>query len=266
MYPSQVTKPLNLNFAGGFPRPVLNQLSAADRRALEGLILKDCIDYVLYDTKYIKGATAVGTAPFTFFQVQQGVTDQVINDSAISYTKTAQETNMTQAGQLARGRMLIVESIQCRVTVPGNLDVSSQSTGNTTLPNATGTAATLDATHSAIVVSNLEVAVLNSLFIQMKTGEKTYEEGPAYQFPSEFGISGYASGFELGTVTAGSNISMGESVANNGFGKARCLRIPRVILPGQNFSVPAQFFNNLTPGRPFAIQVLYRGLLFRDVQ
>lgn len=266
MNPSQAIRPFNLGFGNGLARPTLDRLSPADIDALKGKILKDCIDFCLYDTKYVKAATAVGLTAFTFFSVQKGATDYVLNDSAISYTKTQQETNMTQAGQLARGRVLIVESIQCRVTVPGNLDVSLQSAGNTTLPNATGTAATLDATHSGIVMSNLEVAILNSLWLQMQTGEKTYEEGPAYQFPSEFGISGYAANFELGTVTAGSNISMNEGVANNGFGRCRTLRIPRVIVAGQNFSTNAAFFNNCTPGRGFAIQVLYRGLLFRDVQ
>ncbi len=263
---NQATRPIQLGFGAALARPILDRITVEDRKLLEGKILKDAIDHCFYDTRYLVAGTVVPTGQFKFFQIQDGQNDTLINNSAVSFAKSRQETNMNQAGQLQRGRFFILESIECKVTIPANLDLTLQSAGNTTLPLATGTFAAADATHSGIVTANVENAVINSLFLQSFCGEKTYEEGTADLFPSQFGISGYSGNLELGTVTSGSNISVNDGVANNGFGRARVLRMPRVIVNGVNFGINAQFFNAFNPGRNLAIKVIYSGILFRNVQ
>ncbi len=55
-------------------------------------------------------------------------------------------------------------------------------------------------------------------------------------------------------------------VANNGLnGQPRFLRFPRIIEAGQNFAFNVTFFNAFTASRAFDIQIILRGLLFRDV-
>lgn len=246
------------------PVPLIPTFSDA-QAFLAGKDPKQTVDTVLYDTKSYVAGTAVNSSDTIFFATPVNGTDTLGNNSAVSFVKTPMQTNLVQAGQLQRGETLLVTSLQACITIPGNLDVSVQSTGNTTLPLATGTNATLTASTSGILMGNLYNAIVKSGVLRWKVGNNFFEGGPLEQFPSEFGASGFNSGVELGTVTAGSNISANDGVINNGFGFPRQLIIPRTIIAGQNFGVYLNFYNLFNPGRNFDIQICLRGLLYRDV-
>ncbi len=252
-------------FAGGPPTPLIPKLTPELAAKLANVDLKQTVDFCADDTKYFKAGTAVSGSDLIFFALPINSLDTLGNDSTVQFSKTPMSTNMVQNGQLQRGETLVVTSLQALITIPGNLDVTTQSTGNTTLPLATGTNATLDATHSGIVMGNLYNAIAKSGVIRFKVGNNFFENGPLEQFPAEFGASGFNSGVELGTVTAGSNISTNDGIINNGFGFPRQLAIPRTIVAGQNFGVYLNFYNLFNPGRNFDIQIILRGLLYRDI-
>jgi hypothetical protein len=171
---------------------------------------------------------------------------------------------MVQGGQLQRGNLLIVESIQAQVTIPGNLDATLQASGNTTLPLSTGTAVGATTTTAGVLLGNLYSAIAKAGVLTFFVGNKDFERGPIEQFPSEFGGSGFNSLVQAGTSVA-TSIPVNDGIINNGFGFARMLRQPRQIIAGQNFGVNLIFYNLFTPARNFDITIALKGLLFEDV-
>ncbi len=263
-YSSPFSQTPQFGFGSGGAVPLIPTMTPEIAQALQGKDIKQAVDYVLYDTKYYKAGTAVNANDVIFFSTPVNGTDSLGNDTTVTFAKSPMDTNLVQAGQLQRGETLIITSVQMRVTVVCNLDLSLQTTGNTTLPNATGTNATLDASHSGILGSNLYSAVATAGVIKTKIGNNYYESRPIIQFPAEFGAAGFNSSLELGTVTAGSNISANDGIVNNGFGLPRQLCIPRTLVAGQNVGVYMNFYNPFNPGRSFSVQAILRGLLLRD--
>lgn len=251
-------------FAGGPPQPVFPQLTPAQAAQLGNLDVKQRLDYVLYDTKYFVAGTAVPTAPINMFAVAQGQQDFLANNAAVTFTKGKMDTNVVQAGQLERGQLLVVRSIEAIVSVPGNFDLTLQGSGNTTLPATLPTTAVTTAATAGVLATNLEAAILRAGVITLKVGNNYFENGPLRQFPSRFGISGYAGNSFTGTAQAGIVVP-NESVSNNGFGRPRVLFDPRVILAGQNFAVILEFGSAFTPSRNFEIQMCLCGELYRDI-
>lgn len=149
-------------FAGGPPIPLIPTMTPELAAKLANVDLKQTVDYCAYDTKYFVAGTAVNSADIIYFATPINGIDQLGNNPAVTFTKNPMNTNMVQGGQLQRGETLVVTSLQALITIPGNLDLTLQSTGNTTLPLATGTNATLDATHSGIVMGNLYNAIAKS--------------------------------------------------------------------------------------------------------
>lgn len=255
----------DFNYAGGFPQNVVGRVTAEQAAAMAGLDVKQALDWCQYDTKYAKAGAALPTAPFNFFAVAQTQQDTLINDTAVTFPKTAMDTNMVQAGQLERGQLLIVESIQAQVSTPGNFDLTLQSSGNTTLPATLPTNAVTTAATAGVIASNLQRAILRGCTGKLKVGSNNdFESGPLIQFPSEFGITVGGTSVFTGTAQAGV-IAPEDLIANNGFGTPRFLRFPRIIEAGQNFAFICTFNNAFTPSRAFDIQIILRGLLFRDV-
>ena len=254
----------DFNYAGGFPQNVVGRVTAEQAAAMAGLDVKQALDWCQYDTKYAKAGTALPSTDILFFSVQQGQNDTLINDNTATYQKSAMDTNMVQASQLERGQLLIIESIQCSVTTPGNFDLTLQGSGNTTLPATLPTSGVTTAATDGVIASNLERAILRGAVGKLKIGTNFFESGPLMQFPSEFGISVGGTSVFTGTAQAGIIVPT-DLVANNGFGHPRYLRFPRIIEAGQNFSWVVNFVNAFTPSRAFDIQVILRGLLFRDV-
>lgn len=261
----QVTQYPAFNYAGGFPQNVVGRVTAEQAAAMAGLDVKQALDWCQYDTRYAKAGAALPSTPFQAFQNAIGQQETLINDTAVSFAKTRMDTNMVQAGQLERGQLLIVESIQACVTVLGNFDLTLQSTGNTTLPATLPTDAVQTNATAGNIATNLTRAILRGLTLQLKVGSNEFEGGPLIQFPSEFGMMGFATSAFTGTAVAGVTTVPEDSVANNGFGEPRYLRFPRIIEAGQNFSVITTAWNAFTPNRAFDIQYILRGLLFRDV-
>jgi len=251
-------------FAGGVAQPVFPQLTPEQAAKLGNLDVKQCLDYVLYDTKYFVAGTALPTSVIKFFAVQNGAQDVVANSPAVSFTKNKAQTNIVQPSQLERGQLMIIRSIEAVVLVPGNFDLTVQATGNTTLPSTLPTTAVTTAATAGVLATNLEAALLQMGLITLKVGTNEFETGPLIQFPSGFGISGYAGGVFTGTAQAGIVVP-NEAVANNGFGSPRILFQPRTILAGQNFGVNLEFPVAFTPSRNCQIQICLRGELYRDI-
>lgn len=251
-------------FLRGPATPIIPVMNPADAGSLAGQVIKNTYDYVLYDTKYFVAGTAIPSTPIRFFAVQQGQQDVVGNSAAVAFTKQKFMTNMTMAGQLERGQTFRVRSVQAFVSVPGNFDLTLQSTGNTTLPSTLPASNVSTTATAGVLATNLEYALLTMGYISLKIGSGRYEEGPLLQFPSQFGISGYAGAAFTGTAQAGV-IVPNEAVANNGFGRARELTQPRTIVNGQQFAVDLEFPVGFTPSRNCQVQICLAGILERDV-
>jgi hypothetical protein len=236
------------------PEPMGLQLTPAVLKRIQsrgGRRVVDVFDHIRYDTGRFKGGAATETSITRLFQVPLGQTAQVLNAMAESYQKSLLDTNMEAAGSLPAGQEMIVSSIQVWCNVGGQTDTTYPTSGaGTELPTSTAAAAKVSGV-------NLLKAILTQAVISFKVGEKRYEEGPLYQFPCEFGISGFA-----GAADSSGN----ESVSNNGFGRARILFEPRHIPELVNFAVDLQFVQALTISRQFTLTVMLHGILLRPVQ
>lgn len=264
MYPNVPAVPYG-EFAGGPGQPVFPRLTKEQAAQLGNLDVKQRVDWVMYDTKYFVAGTAMPLTPINFFAVPQASQDVVANSPAVAFTKGKLSTNMVQGGQLERGQLLIVRTIEAVVSIPGNFDLTSQGSGNTTLPATLPTTAVQTNATAGVLATNLEYAVLQAGVIGLKVGNNIFENGPLIQFPSRFGISGYAGNSFTGTAVAGVTTVPNEAIANNGFGRPRVLIDPRIILAGQNFGVILEFGNAFTPSRNMQIQICLCGELYRDI-
>jgi len=264
MYPNIPPVPYG-EFAGGPGQPVFPRLTKEQAAQLGNLDVKQRIDWVMYDTKYFAAGSAMPLTPINFFAVAQGQQDVVANSTAVAFTKGKLSTNMVQSGQLERGQLLVIRTIEAVVSIPGNFDLTSQGSGNTTLPATLPTGAVQTNATAGVLATNLEYAVLQAGVIALKVGNRTFENGPLIQFPSRFGISGYAGNSFTGTAVAGVTTVPNEAVANNGFGRPRVLIDPRIVLAGQNFGVNLEFGNAFTPSRNMQIQICLCGELYQDI-
>lgn len=254
------------SFAGGAPQAVFPGVDAGLAAKLANVDVKQQMDWTLYDTKYFVAGTALPTSQITFFSAQIGSQDVVANSTGVAFTKTEADTNITQPNQLERGQIFICRSIQAQVTEPGNFSLTVQATQNTTLELTGPTSAIATAATGGVIISNLVFNYLTRGVIKLKVGTNFFESGPLSHFPSEFGISGYASTAATGLqANAPAAVTVpNEAVANNGFGRGRYI-IPRTILGGQNFGVGLVFPVSFTPSRNSQIQIILRGTLYRDV-
>lgn len=218
---------------------------------LGGKRVVDVFDHVRYDSLRFAAGAATPTSEFRLFQVPLGQNQTVANNAAQAYTKSEVDTNMEASGQLPAGQEMIVNSIQVYLNIPGQTDTTYPTSGaGTQLPTDTTAAAKVSGV-------NLLKAVTTQAVINFKVGEKDYEGGPINQFPSAFGISGFA-----GAADSTGN----ESVSNNGFGRERVLFEPRQIPELVNFAIKLRFIQALTISRQFILTVQLHGILIRPVQ
>lgn len=265
MNQGQLVQYPQFGYAGGFPQNVVGRITPEQAAAMAGVDVKQVLDDTLYDTKYFVAGTALTSADIGFFSVPLNSQDSVVNSPAVTYAKTPMNTNMTQAGQLERGQMFMVESIQVVVSVPGNFDLTNQGSGNTTLPATLPTSAVQTNATAGVLSANLATAILKAGVGKLKVGSNFFENGPLIQFPSEFGVTTSGTSAFTGTAVAAVTTVPSDVVSNNGFGFPRILRFPRIIEAGQNFSWTVNFFNLFTPSRNFEIQTVLKGFRFRDV-
>lgn len=252
-------------YAGGFPQNVIGRVTPEQAAAMAGVDVKQVLDDTLYDTKYFVAGTALTSSDIAFFSVPQNNTDSVVNSAAVTFQKTPMNTNLTQAGQLERGQMFMIESIQVMVSVPGNFDLTVQASGNTTLPATLPTSAVITNATAGVISANLAAAILKAGVGKLKVGSNFFENGPLIQFPCEFGVSTSGTSAFTGTATAAVVTVPSDVTSNNGFGFCRYLRFPRIIEAGQNFQWIVNFFNLFTPSRNFEVQTVLKGFRFRDV-
>lgn len=244
---------------GGFPYTQIQGPGAGGSAALtmsgipvQGRRIADSLDYVLYDTQRVKAGTALPTAEFRFFTIGLGGQQAGLN-FATQYEKTKIDTNLDQQAVLPRGWFFRVFSIQCRIIFTGATDTTYGASGpGTEMPTNPAPAAIISA-------PNEEKAILEGGYQSFHVGDKDYEEGKFIHFPSEFGISGFAGGGRDDEVD-------NCAIANNGFGHARQLRVPRDIGELRNFRINAFFAYAITPNRNFNIEMALRGRLWRNVQ
>jgi hypothetical protein len=211
-----------------------------------GMGVKTAYRDTIYDRDRYVASTAVPTQTRTFFSVPVGQTQAVANAAATTYTKTLIDTNVTTPNQLARGQIFIVQSIQIMVIFAGATD-TTLSGGDTTDPTAL----------AAVSATNHMRAVALSADIRFVLGERPYESGPLWLFPSEYGISGFAGG------GAANNF---ESIAQNGFSRCRRCHPYHTIDAGRRFAIEFTWRNILTPARSFSLVAMLDGIRLTSVQ
>jgi hypothetical protein len=217
------------------------------------MVAKDAFGYRLYDTWRVKAGTVLPTSQFQFFQIPLGGQQSGLNFTA-QYPKTLQDTNIKAAGQIQKGRLFRIMSMQIRIIETGATDTTYGSSGaGTELPTNPAGAA-------AVSVVNEQKAVLEAGFCTFEIDDRDYEQGKFIHFPSPYGISGFAGGGIPGTSNTDA-----VAVANNGFGRLYQFPVIRNIDGLRQFTVNFQFAYGITPNRNFNIECCLEGLLYRSV-
>jgi len=231
--------------------PLGLQVTPALIKALGGRRIADAYDYSAYDRLRYKAGADTPTNTQRLFTSGVGQQVSVVN-AAENYTKDYFDTNQQEGNRLARGNYLVVDSIQIKVSMTGELDTTYPTSGaGTELATSTVGAAIITGT-------NLFKALQEQTYIQFWVGEKAYEEGLIEDFPCEAGISGFAG--------SGGTTLTSQTVLNNGFGYCRKLAMQRLIPELVNFRVDLRHLQALTITRQFTLKCSLKGILYRPVQ
>ena len=127
----------------------------------------DIVYWVLYD-RFFLASSQVMPAKFVFFSVPQG---QTITTGGVTYTKSKQDTNMTQVSTL--------EAPQWMNTIGGGLYFGSN-----------------------MIKADID-GILNTSYLEYWVTAKVYAEGPLQIFPAGAGISGVSTQTSQATYTNG---------------------------------------------------------------
>jgi hypothetical protein len=149
---------------------------------------------------------------YKFFVIEQGKPTTTIDDGATAYVKDENDTNMVQAGQMEKGTIMLVDSIQ--IDVP----LTHRDFGAATAADPTTFAISATDTLGA---SNVLVGLQRSARFELWQKRDLLAQGRLNKFPVEGGFSGV-----LGGATS-------EGILQNGFGMKRHLR--EVLLLGENY-------------------------------
>jgi hypothetical protein len=218
-------------------------------------VAKDAYGYRLYDTWRIKAGTAIPTSEFQFFQIPLGGQTAGLNFTT-TFNKTLIDTNIAANGQIQKGRLFRIISMQIRLIETGSTDTTYGSSGaGTEMPTAPTGAAVVSG-------ANEEKALLEGSFYQFKVDDRTYEVGKGIHFPSPYGFSGFAGSGAPGGSGAGTDAF---AVVNNGFGRYYQFPVIRNIDGLRQFSVTGQFPYAITPTRNTTLECCLEGLLYRSV-
>jgi hypothetical protein len=218
-------------------------------------IAKDAFGYRLYDTIRVASGTVIPTSEFLFFQIALGAQTAGLN-FATQYAKTLADTNIKASGQIQKGRLFRVISMQIRIIETGATDTTYGSSGaGTQMPTNPAGAAVVSA-------ANEEKAICEASFYTFKIDDRDYEQGKAVHFPSPYGFSGFAGSGAPGGSGAGTDSI---AIINNGFGRFYQFPVIRNIDGLRQFSVAGQFAYGITPNRNFNIECCLEGLLYRSI-
>jgi hypothetical protein len=238
---------------GGMPALTLDGFLYDNPKTGQKEVFKDAYGYRLYDTVRIKAGTAIPTSEFQFFQNPLGSTVAGLN-FATTYPKTLIDTNIKASGQIQKGRLFRISSMQIRLVESGATDTTYGASGvGTELPTAPAGAA-------AISLVNEEKALMEGSFFTFQVDDRDYEQGKGVHFPSPYGFSGFAGGGIPGTSNTDA-----VAVINNGFGRFYQFPVIRNIDGLRQFTVTGQFPYAITPTRNATLECCLEGLLYRSV-
>lgn len=221
-------------------------------------VIKNVYPFVLWDTVRITNNVAIPTTTIRMFQVQNGGNTNTIG-GGVAYQKNVCDTNLIQAGQLPRGRIMIVNQIEVQICLTGNAPTVATSGNNNLLPTSQGFTANITSAFSDIRT------FLQQGYGIIKIGTRGYSEGLLYDFPSSVGINGFGFGFPATTGVTNSTI---DSYAQNGFGLAWSYPDnPYYIVAGDNFEFDIQFPNAFTvqANSPVNLITRFKGVLIDPV-
>lgn len=220
-------------------------------------VIKNVYPFVLWDTVRITNNVLVPSTLIRMFQVQNGGNTNSIG-GGVAYQKNLCDTNLVQAGQLPRGRIMIINQIEVQIVLTGNLPTVVSSGSGLLLPATQGFTA-----NTTSAFSDLRT-VLQQGYGVLKIGTRPYSEGLLYDFPSSVGINGF--GFGIGATT-GQTINV-DSYAQNGFGLAWSYPDnPYYIVAGDNFEFDISFPNSFTlqANAPINLITRFKGVLLDPV-
>lgn len=259
------------NFAGGIPPSTLDAISPSQYALIQEIIKKhpkarmaSLYGLRLFDTARVQAGTALPLSEFELFANAVGNPQTELNGTT-QYTKSLIDTNLRTTRQLPAGQEAWITSIQARVLISGMLDDTVQSGANLGLANAPGLG---DAAAAAdnVLATNLAQAAYEGIYLRFYYNQTVFEEAPLWGFPSRYGVSGYAGGFQLKSEAAVADaVGQNEVAVNNGFGFVFTLPMVRHIDSLYQFSVTLQAYNNFVPTRNFRIQVILEGLGAKSV-
>lgn len=254
-----------VNFAGVAPKSTLDHVDPAQYGMIQQIIqanpgarLASFYGLRLYDVARVTAGTAFNANEFELFATPVGQQTTEMNGTT-PYTKSKMDTNMSVSRQLPASQEAWITSIQVRVLISGNLDVTSQTGNNLGLANNPGLATSLTAPMD-VQATNLAQAAFESIYLKFSYNQTSFEEGPLYLFPSRYGVSGYSGQVNVTPNAAGTGVIQNETAVNNGFGYVYRLPIFRHIESLYQFNVTLQALNTFTPTRNFRIQVILEGL------
>jgi hypothetical protein len=254
-----------VNFANQAPKSTLDNVDPSQYQMIANIIrdnpgarLASFYGLRLYDVARVTAGTQFNSSEFELFATPVGQQTTEMNGTT-QYTKSRIDTNMSVSRQLPASQEAWITSIQVRVLISGNLDVTSQTGNNLGLANNPGLSTALTASMSE-QATNLAQAALESIYLKFSYNQTTFEEGPLYLFPSRYGISGYAGPVNVTPNAAGTGVIQNETAVNNGFGYVYRLPVFRHIESLYQFNVTLQALNTFTPTRNFRIQVILEGL------
>lgn len=254
-----------VNFANQSPKSTLDNVDPSQYQMIANIIrdnpgarLASFYGLRLYDVARVAAGTAFNSSEFELFATPVGQQTTEMNGST-QYTKSRIDTNMSVSRQLPASQEAWITSIQVRVLISGNLDVTTQTGANLGLANNPGLATSLTAAMDA-QATNLAQAALESIYLKFSYNQTTFEEGPLYLFPSRYGISGYSGPVNVTPNAAGTGVIQNETAVNNGFGYVYRLPVFRHIESLYQFNATLQALNTFTPTRNFRIQVILEGL------
>lgn len=237
---------------GDMPSLTLDSYTYTNRDGQQ-MTFKDAYGYRLYDTWRIKAGTVIPTSEFQFFQIPQGGQQTGLN-FATQYPKTVIDTNIKAAGQIQKGRLFRIISMQIRLLETGSTDTTYGASGvGTELPTAPAGAATVS-------VTNEFQALMEGSFYTFQVDDRDYEQGKGAHFPSPYGYSGFAGGGIPGTANTDT-----VAIVNNGFGRFYQFPVIRNIDGLRQFAVAFQFPYGITPTRNSRLECCLEGLLYRSV-
>jgi hypothetical protein len=254
-----------VNFANQAPKSTLDNVDPSQYQMIANIIrdnpgarLASFYGLRLYDVARVAAGTAFNSSEFELFATPVGQQTTEMNGST-QYTKSRIDTNMSVSRQLPASQEAWITSIQVRVLISGNLDVTTQTGANLGLANNPGLGTSLTAAMDA-QATNLAQAALESIYLKFSYNQTTFEEGPLYLFPSRYGISGYSGPVNVTPNAAGTGVIQNETAVNNGFGYVYRLPVFRHIESLYQFNATLQALNTFTPTRNFRIQVILEGL------